>query len=159
MAANPTLDTSAVDTAVDNASISPTREREEFLSKRLANRPDAQDLKNRNILRDTTAAPALQSAQQELERQKITDNLKKGLERRSDREILVERNILPDSSAAPALQAHQKELERHMRRDSLDKHLHNRPKPEDLIEKGILASEFALSFGITSDRRLILSNS
>jgi hypothetical protein len=34
---------------------------------------------------------ALQSVQQELERQKITDSLKKGLEHRPERDELVER--------------------------------------------------------------------
>jgi len=127
--------------AVDDSSISPTRtglERRNTLEKQLTQRPDAQDLKNRHILLDTTAAPSLQAAQHELERQKIQDSLKKGLEGRPDRESLVERNILPESNAAPALQAHQRELEKHMRRDSLEKQLQSRPKPEDLIREGIL---------------------
>jgi RPEL repeat len=84
---------------------------------------------------------ALQAAQHDLERQKITDNLKKGLEHRPHRESLIERNILPDSTAAPALQAHQRELEKHMRADSLEKQLQGRPKPEDLVKKGILEGE------------------
>ncbi|KIW07348.1 uncharacterized protein PV09_02195 [Verruconis gallopava] len=126
---------------VDTTSISPTRgplERRNSLEKHLTNRPEAQELKNRHILLDTNAAPALQAAQHELERQKVTDSLRKSLEHRPDREELIQRNVLPDSNAAPALQAHQKELERHMRADSLEKQLHNRPKPEDLIREGIL---------------------
>lgn len=47
------------------------------MEKSLQQRPDEQDLKNRHILLDTTAAPALQARQAELERQRITDNLKK----------------------------------------------------------------------------------
>jgi hypothetical protein len=74
-------------------------------------RPEEQDLKDRHILLDTTAAPALQAKQAELERQRITDNLKKGLAKRPEKEELVERNILPESTAAPALQEKQKELE------------------------------------------------
>jgi len=127
--------------AIDESPISPARaapERRDSLEKRLAHRPDVQDLKNRHILLDTTAAPALQARQLELERQKVTDSLKKGLEHRPDRDTLVERNILADSVAAPALQAHQRDLERHMRRDSLEKKLQERPKPEDLIKEGIL---------------------
>ncbi|KAF2836995.1 hypothetical protein M501DRAFT_996136 [Patellaria atrata CBS 101060] len=123
--------------SVDTTPISPL-ERRDSLEKHLQMRPDAQDLKNRHILLDTNAAPAIQSAQQELERQRATDSLKKSLEKRPDRETLVGRNILPDSTAAPALQANQRELERHMRADSLDKHLANRPKPEDLVKEGIL---------------------
>ncbi|KXT04272.1 hypothetical protein AC578_7896 [Pseudocercospora eumusae] len=52
-------------------------ERRNSLEKHLQRRPDEQDLKDRHILLDTTAAPALQARQQELERQRITDNLKK----------------------------------------------------------------------------------
>ena len=52
-------------------------ERRNSLEKHLALRPEEQDLKNRHILLDTTAAPALQAKQAELERQRITDNLKK----------------------------------------------------------------------------------
>lgn len=52
-------------------------QRQNSLEKHLQTRPDEQDLKNRHILLDTTAAPALQARQAELERQRITDNLKK----------------------------------------------------------------------------------
>ncbi|KAF2192317.1 hypothetical protein K469DRAFT_716835 [Zopfia rhizophila CBS 207.26] len=129
---------------VDETPISPVRqgiERRNSLEKHLQHRPDAQDLKNRHILLDTNAAPALQAKALELERQKATDNLKKGLAHRPDRETLVERNILPDSNAAPALQGHQKELERHMRADSLEKGLQSRPSPEELVKKGILEED------------------
>ncbi|TKA69606.1 hypothetical protein B0A49_07108 [Cryomyces minteri] len=126
--------------AVDSAPISPV-ERRNSLEKHLQHRPDPQDLKNRHILLNTTAAPSLQSAQQELERQRITDNLKKGLTRRPDKEELIERNILPDSTAAPAIQGQQRELERHMRADSLEKRLQNRPKPEELVKGGILEAD------------------
>lgn len=83
----------------------------------------------------------MQAKQAELERQRITDNLKKGLEKRPDKESLVERNILPDSTAAPALQEKQKELEKHMRADSLEKGLQNRPSPDELVKEGILKGE------------------
>jgi hypothetical protein len=53
------------------------QELQQSLEKRLHNRPDAQDLKDRHILHDTTAASTLQARQAELERQMITDNLKK----------------------------------------------------------------------------------
>ena len=42
--------------AIDETPLSPV-ERQESLEKHLQMRPDAQDLKNRNILRDTNAAP------------------------------------------------------------------------------------------------------
>jgi len=137
----PALDTSAPEAAIDETPISPTRERRDSLEKRLAHRPELQDLKNRNILLDTNAAPALQSTQKDLERSKILDSLKKGLEQRPERDELIERNILPESNAAPALQAHQRDLERHMRRDSLENKLQQRPKPDDLIREGILEAD------------------
>ncbi|QIW97587.1 hypothetical protein AMS68_003105 [Peltaster fructicola] len=111
------------------------------LEKHLQYRPGEQDLKNRHILLDTTAAPALQAKQAELERQRITDNLKKGLAKRPEKDELVERNILPDSSAAPGLQAQQKELQKHMRKDSLEKQLQRRPDPEQLVREGILNAD------------------
>ncbi|MCJ1391043.1 hypothetical protein MMC18_003904 [Xylographa bjoerkii] len=123
--------------SVDASPISPI-ERRNSLEKHLQTRPDLKDLKDRNILLDTNAAPSLQSKAQELERQRATDSLKKGLGKRPEREELVERNILPDSTAAPAIQGQQKELQRHMRADSLEQKLQSRPKPEDLVKEGIL---------------------
>ncbi|KAL9095906.1 MAG: hypothetical protein Q9165_001903 [Trypethelium subeluteriae] len=129
---------------VDTSSPSPL-ERRNSLEKHLQSRPNEQELKDKHILLDTKAAPdgnrALQAAAQDLERQRITDNLKKGLSHRPDKDTLVERNILPDSTAAPGLQAQQRELERHMRADSLEKQLQNRPKPEELVREGILEEE------------------
>ncbi|TAQ91098.1 hypothetical protein B7494_g515 [Chlorociboria aeruginascens] len=128
---------------IDTSPISPVRPtathvRQNSLEKHLQHRPDPQDLKNRHILLDTNAAPALQAAAQELERQRATDSLKKGLEKRPNREELVERNILPDSTAAPGIQGQQKELEKHMRADSLNEKIANRPRPEDLVKEGVL---------------------
>src|SRR5690242_9531174 len=101
MTAIPTLTTTAQDddaAPIDTTPISPTKQPEtaEQLARRLAHRPEAQDLKNRGILHDTTAAPAIQQAQHELERQRAADALKKGLEKRPEKEELVERNILPE---------------------------------------------------------------
>ncbi|KAF3046243.1 hypothetical protein E8E11_006877 [Didymella keratinophila] len=128
---------------VDATPISPVRsnERRNSLEKHLQHRPEAQDLKNRHILLDTTTAPALQAKALELERQRATDNLKKGLNARPDRDDLIQRNILPASNAAPALQEKQRELEHHMRADSLEKGLQSRPNPEELIKKGILEAD------------------
>ncbi|KAA8645381.1 hypothetical protein EYZ11_000420 [Aspergillus tanneri] len=128
-----------VSTDIDETplSASPT-ERRNSLEKRLQNRPEAQELKDRHILLDTNVAPSLQAARQELARQRTTDSLKKHLEHRPDREELIERNILPSTNAAPALQAHARELEKHMLADHLDQKIQNRPQPEDLIVQGIL---------------------
>ncbi|MCJ1358502.1 MAG: hypothetical protein MMC33_008502 [Icmadophila ericetorum] len=112
--------------------------RRQSIEKHLQTRPDPKDLKDRNILLNTNAAPSLQSTALDLERQLHADNLKKGLGKRPEREELVERNILPLSTAAPALQGQQRKLERHMRADSLEQGLKQRPKPEDLVREGIL---------------------
>ncbi|KAK0810531.1 hypothetical protein LTR91_004761 [Friedmanniomyces endolithicus] len=111
-------------------------ERRNSLEKHLQTRPEEQDLKNRHILLDTTAAPALQAKQAGLERQRIT-----GLSKRPEKEDLVEKNILPDSSVAPALQEKQRELQKHMRANSLEKSLQARPKPEELVREGILHAD------------------
>jgi len=124
--------------AIDESSISPTLERRNSLEKSLQSRPEAQDLKERGILLNTSAAPSIQAAQQELARNKATDNLKKYLERRPEREELMERNILPANTAAPALQASRRELEKQMLADNLEHKIQNRPEPEKLISQGIL---------------------
>ncbi|KFY47669.1 hypothetical protein V496_10499 [Pseudogymnoascus sp. VKM F-4515 (FW-2607)] len=126
---------------VDETPISPVREargRQNSLEKHLQHRPEQQQLKDRHILLDTNAAPALQSAAIDLERKLAAQSLKKDLEKRSQRETLVERNILPESNAAPALVAHQRELAKHMRKDSLQDKLSHRPTAEELIKGGVL---------------------
>ncbi|CEJ55013.1 RPEL repeat protein [Penicillium brasilianum] len=128
--------------AIDETPLSAfPHERRNSLEKHLQTRPDMQDLKNRHILLNTNVAPSLQSAQQELDRQRATDNLKKNLEKRPERDELVERNILPASTAAPALQAQARELERHMLADNLEHKIQNRPEPEALITQGILTED------------------
>ena len=74
---------------VDTTPLNPTtsRERRDSLEKHLQNRPGEQDLKDRHILLDTNAAPALQAKQAELERQRVSDSLKKGLEKRPEKEV------------------------------------------------------------------------
>ncbi|RMY06153.1 hypothetical protein D0867_09794 [Hortaea werneckii] len=69
--------TESNDGAVDTAPITNTLERRNSLEKALQHRPDEQDLKDRHILLDTTAAPALQAKAAELERQRVMDNLRK----------------------------------------------------------------------------------
>ncbi|KAL9124819.1 MAG: hypothetical protein Q9217_005897 [Psora testacea] len=144
-------ETTSAESTIDTTPISPV-ERRNSLEKHLQMRPDAKDLKDRHILLDTNAAPALQSTQAELERKQATDSLRKGLERRPEKEELVNPdysfcivittgNILPSSTAAPALQGQQKELEKHMRADSLEQKIQHRPKPEELIKEGILTEQ------------------
>ncbi|KAL3421373.1 hypothetical protein PVAG01_07818 [Phlyctema vagabunda] len=129
------------ESAIDETPIAPSRPdhvRQNSLEKHLQHRPDPQELKDRHILLDTNAAPALQSAAHDLERQRATDSLRKGLEKRPHREDLVERNILPDSTAAPGIQGQQRELEKHMLADNLNEKISHRPNPADLVKEGVL---------------------
>ena len=75
----------------DTSSPSDRAHRRDSLEKHLQHRPNAQELKDKHILLDTNAAPGLQAAQHDLEKQQVTDSLRKGLEKRSDREDLVQR--------------------------------------------------------------------
>ncbi|KAK5697011.1 hypothetical protein LTR17_024105 [Elasticomyces elasticus] len=135
-----------VEDGVDRSPIDQLQRRNS-LGKHLQSRPNEQDLKHRHILLDTTAAPALQARQAELERQRITDNLKKGLGKRPEKGDLVEKNILSDSTAAPSLQQAQRELAKHMRADSIEKHLQARPRQETLVKEGILHGEYPVLSG------------
>ncbi|KAH8816468.1 hypothetical protein F5884DRAFT_224605 [Xylogone sp. PMI_703] len=132
------------ESVIDETPISPVSEgraRQNSLEKHLQHRPDQKELRDRHILLDSNAAPAIQQAQYELERHRVSDSLKKGLEHRPERKDLVDRNILPDSNAAPAIQGQQKELEKHMRVDSLNEKIQHRPKVEDLIRDGVLKED------------------
>jgi hypothetical protein len=113
-------------------------ERRNSLAKAIQNRPEAQELREKHILLDTTAAPALQAQQYELQRQKLSDSLNKALASRPEKDDLVDRNILPNSNVAPALLNNQRELAAAMRRDSIERHLQTRPSPSALIKDGIL---------------------
>ncbi|THY49108.1 RPEL repeat protein [Aureobasidium pullulans] len=116
-------------------------ERRNSLEKAMQNRPEVHELREKHILLNTNAAPALQAQQQELQRHKLTDSLNKAIASRPEKDELVERNILPDSTAAPALQNHQRELAAAMRRDSIEKHLQTRPSPAELVKEGILEAD------------------
>lgn len=125
---------------VDEAPISPVKntERRQSLEHFFVTRPERSELVEKNILLASTAAPAIQAHQKELERHMLADKIDKGLKHRPDREELVEKNILPQGHAAPALLAHQKELEKHMRADKLDEALKHRKSPEELMQAGVL---------------------
>lgn len=64
------------------------------LKKGLATRSDRDDLVQRNILPNSTAAPALQGHQKELEHHMRADSLEKGLQSRPSPEELVKKGIL-----------------------------------------------------------------
>lgn len=89
MAENTQAPTDTAAPSIDTTPLTSTtsRERRDSLEKHLQHRPDEQELKDRHILLDTNAAPALQAKQAELERQRVSDSLRKGLEKRPEKEV------------------------------------------------------------------------
>ncbi|OIW25969.1 hypothetical protein CONLIGDRAFT_635728 [Coniochaeta ligniaria NRRL 30616] len=129
---------------VDETPISPSRpypERKNSLEKLLTNRPSPDELKQKNILPNSSAAPAIQAQQKELDKHMRADSLNEKIAHRPSPDELRQKNILPDTSAAPALQAQQKELQKHMRADSLNEKIAHRPSPEELIKEGVLQDD------------------
>jgi hypothetical protein len=65
----------------------------------LNQRPARDDLIQSNILPDSTAAPALQQHQRELDLHMRADNIEKGLKSRPSPEELVRQGILQEGEA------------------------------------------------------------
>jgi len=72
------------------------------LEKKLAQRPDKQELIDHNILPASNVAPALQAAQKELERSLLEDTLDSKLKNRPPAEQLVKEGILQKDEAPPS---------------------------------------------------------
>ncbi|KAI0256204.1 hypothetical protein BJV78DRAFT_1385196 [Lactifluus subvellereus] len=73
------------------------------LEKRLAQRPDRQELQDRNILKEGNIAPALQAAREQLQRSQLEDKLDQALLHRPKPEELVKSGILmPEEAPASA---------------------------------------------------------
>jgi len=73
------------------------------LEKRLAQRPDRQELQDRNILKEGNVAPALQAAREQLQRSQLEDKLDQKLLHRPTPEELVKSGILkPEEAPASA---------------------------------------------------------
>ncbi|KAG0035264.1 hypothetical protein BGZ81_010577 [Podila clonocystis] len=117
------------------------RKSNEDLEKFLKVRPDAQELVERNILKDPKIAPALQHQAEELKRAQLEAALAHKIERRPPVSELIDHNILRDSHVAPALQRQEAELKRSQLEDVLNTKIHDRPKPDELIQKHILEGQ------------------
>jgi len=73
------------------------------LEKRLSERPDRQELQERNILKEGNVAPALQAARDQLQRSQLEDKLDQKLLQRPKPEELVKSGILkPDEAPTNA---------------------------------------------------------
>jgi len=64
------------------------------LEKKLQQRPEKDELVNRNILKEGKVAPALQAAKERLERSQLEDKLETALKSRPKQEELVKDGIL-----------------------------------------------------------------
>ncbi|KAH9040050.1 hypothetical protein EDB85DRAFT_1926831 [Lactarius pseudohatsudake] len=69
------------------------------LEKRLSQRPDRQELQDRNILKEGNVAPALQAARDQLQRSQLEDKLDQKLLHRPKPEELVKSGILKADEA------------------------------------------------------------
>ncbi|CUA74450.1 hypothetical protein RSOLAG22IIIB_05560 [Rhizoctonia solani] len=87
----------------DESPLSPrTAQAKLKLEKSIKERPDKQDLVDRNILKDSKVAPALQAAQDKLQRAQLEDKLGKALEGRPKPEELVDHGILNKDEVPPS---------------------------------------------------------
>jgi len=69
------------------------------LERKLSLRPEKKDLVERNILKDSHVAPALQAAEAELQRSQLEDKLEQALQQRPKAEELVKGGILREDEA------------------------------------------------------------
>ncbi|KAH9978861.1 hypothetical protein BGW80DRAFT_1281407 [Lactifluus volemus] len=86
--------------AAEEADVRPARQNSlsaetvQALEKRLAQRPDRQELQDRNILKEGNVAPALQAVRDQLQRSQLEDKLDQKLTQRPKPEELVKSGIL-----------------------------------------------------------------
>ncbi|KAI9314028.1 hypothetical protein BX666DRAFT_1969471 [Dichotomocladium elegans] len=97
----------------------------------LSHRPDAQELVEKNILKDPKVAPALQQHLEDLEKARLQDALRHKIEHRPTRDELVEQHILEPKNEEAFKKAH----------DVLETKISERPNPETLLEQGILTPQ------------------
>ncbi|KLU88666.1 hypothetical protein MAPG_07651 [Magnaporthiopsis poae ATCC 64411] len=82
---------------VDRTPISPSRaERKNSLEQHLMHRPERSELVDRNILPASTAAPALQAQQKELERHFRADTLNEKIAHRPSPDELIKKGVLDE---------------------------------------------------------------
>ncbi|KAG0251549.1 hypothetical protein BG011_007527 [Mortierella polycephala] len=104
----------------------------------LQERPPAEELVEKNILKGTNVEPALQQENEEIKKAQLEDALNTKLEHRPPASELLDHNILHESRVAPGLQQKEEELKRTQLEHTLNSKLEHRPSPETLIEKHIL---------------------
>ncbi|KAH7888781.1 hypothetical protein F5I97DRAFT_1803210 [Phlebopus sp. FC_14] len=70
------------------------------LERRLSNRPEKDELVDRNILKDDSVAPALQAVRERLQKSQLEDKLSQALQRRPSYGELVDRGIISQGQQA-----------------------------------------------------------
>ncbi|CAE6416052.1 unnamed protein product [Rhizoctonia solani] len=87
----------------DETPLSPrTAEAKLKLERSIKERPEKQELVDRNILKDSKVAPSLQAAQDKLQRAQLENKLGKALESRPKPEELVDHGILTKDEVPPS---------------------------------------------------------
>ncbi|KAF9358080.1 hypothetical protein BGX34_009067 [Mortierella sp. NVP85] len=108
------------------------------LDKFLQERPQPEELVEKNILKDPRVSPELQQRAEELKKVQIEDVLISKLDHRPPVSELMQHNILHEIHVAPSLQKQADALKRSQLEDKLIHKIDHRPAPEDLIAKNIL---------------------
>lgn len=113
----------------------------DVLARRLKNRPDKNDLVDRNIIPAHVSNPNIYDKIAQLERKKTGDFLQRKIRARPNRQQLIQRHILSDHRVDPSLFDSLGRLERQKIADQLSERLLSRPGPIELIQDHILPVE------------------
>jgi len=128
----------------------------EVLARRLKNRPDKDDLIDRNIIPANIASPTIHDKVTQLERKKTGDIIQRKIRARPSRQTLIQRHILSDTRVDPSLVDSLSKLERKKIADHLNERLLCRPGPIELIQEHILPVESPIHNALEQEN-LILS--
>ncbi|KAG0208719.1 hypothetical protein BGX28_000417 [Mortierella sp. GBA30] len=110
----------------------------EDLDRFLQERPSAEELMEKNILKDTNVEPEMQQQVEEIKKVRLEDALNTKLKNRPRPSELIDHNILHEAHMAPSLQRHADELKRSQLEDAMNHKIEHRPPPSELIEHHIL---------------------
>lgn len=128
-----------------------TDEQQDFLARRIANRPNASN----PIVQRSAVASKLSATAKALEREIVSDRLKEQLYCRPEPEDSGVASKLPSNNVAPGIRAAKMALERSITQDQIGSLLRSRPDQGDLISAGILPEGAEHSSRIQQARKLL----
>ncbi|KKF94591.1 MKL/myocardin-like protein 2 [Ceratocystis fimbriata CBS 114723] len=96
------MDTTAPIPTVDDSHIVASPERKNSLDNYLQHRPTRDSLVNKNILPPTTAAPAIQAHQMELQKSMRADTLNEKISHRPSPDTLLKSGVLANDPRIPS---------------------------------------------------------